>query len=794
MENHNKRKLAEILHQDYYYQVLYENSMDGILLTCPDGKILSANPAACHMLGYTENEICSLGRAGIVDCDDPRLMTALEERKRMGEFKGEVTFIRKDGTKFLANISSKVFLNNGQSFTSMVIRDVSSSLEIQNKAYEHELICRTMTEASPLAYFVVDNRTDEIIYFNSLFCDIWGIKHLENGMRSRNLKNNDIIPDCLSLVADVSAFVESCKPLQDENNYSVVEDEIAFTDGRIIRRFSSQIRDDDNNYFGRLYIFEDISYRKQMELALRESEKKYRQVFHNSPTIKLIFDAEKGDIIDFNQAALDFYGFSENELKVMKIYDITGAEPRTTLGYIQEVEKKGSKFFLLKHKLSSGEIRDVEVNAALANIMGKKHISCIIFDVTDKKRIEEELREMEQRLKEFAQAVPDASFIVDEDGRHLEIFGDHQKLVPIPKEHLIGRTIQEIMPGESADILLNEIKRSISTNKPQYRVDERKIGENSIWIEGRVVPMSYLVNGKKTAAVVLTDITQQRKTEKMLHFNYELGRKSDFFNDIIGGKVAINEKSKVMAKVWGVDFRVPLICCLLSLKKPINKNGMKEIQNENLMNAQIQKRDVIKLLSILPECTVWESRGNIGILSHNLMVNNDNKKGSKIVSVIKEKVCSYEPNLLVSIGVSNVNLGPESITISYQEAESALIAIQCEGETNERVCYFQDLGLFQLLSNVHGYKYARNYINKMIGPLIAYDMEKGTDLLKTLEEILHNTNLTETAEKMFLHRKTIVFRKKRIEKILGISLDEFETRLAIAAAIKLHKLKSLYSD
>jgi GAF domain-containing protein/PAS domain-containing protein len=133
-----------------------------------------------------------------------------------------------------------------------------------------EALLRTMTSASPLAFYVVDNRTDTILYFNRRFCEIWGIEHLEEKMQRGALKNSDIIPHCLPLIADVPAFAETCQPLQSEANRAVVEDEIPFTNGRTIRRFSTQIRDESDRYFGRFYLFEDITKRRRSARVLRQ--------------------------------------------------------------------------------------------------------------------------------------------------------------------------------------------------------------------------------------------------------------------------------------------------------------------------------------------------------------------------------------------------------------------------------------------------------------------------------------------------------------------------------------------
>ena len=91
------------------YRSLFEYSLDAILQTAPDGRILAANPAACRMLGWREDELVRIGRAGVVDLTDPRLPILLEERARTGKCRGDLLFVRKDGTKFPCHVSSVVF-------------------------------------------------------------------------------------------------------------------------------------------------------------------------------------------------------------------------------------------------------------------------------------------------------------------------------------------------------------------------------------------------------------------------------------------------------------------------------------------------------------------------------------------------------------------------------------------------------------------------------------------------------------------------------------------------------------
>lgn len=165
-----------------------------------------------------------------------------------------------------------------------------------------------MTGVSPLAFYVVDNRTDNILYFNDRFCEIWGIQHLKPLMQHRQLKNQDIIPDCFQLILDIPAFAESYQPLQSEDNYCVIEDEIVFTDGRTVRRFSTQIRDVNDKYFGRLYIFEDITERKQAEQQLRE-----QAALLDITTDAIILRDLSQKILLWNRSAENLYGWRSEE-------------------------------------------------------------------------------------------------------------------------------------------------------------------------------------------------------------------------------------------------------------------------------------------------------------------------------------------------------------------------------------------------------------------------------------------------------------------------------------------------
>lgn len=123
-----QRRSAEghLRESEQRYRLLLQHSADGILLSSPDGSILSANPAACRLLRRTEEEICRVGRAGIVDNNDTRLAALLEERRTTGSFSGQLTLIRGDGSPMQVEISSSLFTDrDGRQRTSMIFRDIT---------------------------------------------------------------------------------------------------------------------------------------------------------------------------------------------------------------------------------------------------------------------------------------------------------------------------------------------------------------------------------------------------------------------------------------------------------------------------------------------------------------------------------------------------------------------------------------------------------------------------------------------------------------------------------------------
>jgi len=160
-----KEKLSE---SNDRFRMIFEHSIDAILLAGMDGSIVSANPEACRLFGMSETEIRGVGPAGLVDADDTRVVPLLEELKRFGRCRGEITMKRGDGSRFPAETSSAAFTGgDGLRKTSMIIRDMTQ----QKKLEEHYRQSQKMEAVGQLAGGVAHD-------FNNILSIIAGYSQL----------------------------------------------------------------------------------------------------------------------------------------------------------------------------------------------------------------------------------------------------------------------------------------------------------------------------------------------------------------------------------------------------------------------------------------------------------------------------------------------------------------------------------------------------------------------------------------------------------------------------------------
>lgn len=103
--------------------------------------------------------------------------------------------------------------------------------------------------------------------------------------------------------------------------------------------------------------------------------------------------------------------------------------------------------------------------------------------------------------------------------------------------------------------------------------------------------------------------------------------------------------------------------------------------------------------------------------------------------------------------------------------------------------FYSDLGLYRLLLGLRDQAEVRRFYGDTLGRLVDYDREHNTELVATLRAYFEqNSNASETARRLYVHRNTLNYRLQRISEIIGLDLDSADTRLALQVALRIHFL------
>jgi PAS domain S-box-containing protein len=142
----------------------------------------------------------------------------------------------------------------------------------------------------------------------------------------------------------------------------------------------------------------DITDIMKMKSALQESEARFRLMFQRHNAVMLLIDPESGMIVDANQAAEKFYGYSRTALCARGIQDINILPPDEIAAERQRAITEKRNHFIFPHQLAIGDIRTVEVFSSPIEVEQKKLLFSIINDVTRRIQLEAHLRQ-EQKLE-----------------------------------------------------------------------------------------------------------------------------------------------------------------------------------------------------------------------------------------------------------------------------------------------------------------------------------------------------------------------------------------------------------
>ena len=158
-------------------------------------------------------------------------------------------------------------------------------------------------------------------------------------------------------------------------------------DERYVRNRMQALRNSEGQVDRILGTVQDISNQIELQKAVEAKERLYRQIFERNRAVKLLLNPVTGDIIDANDAAQRYYGYSHEKLTGMRIDQINTLsidELKAEFGRIQDENRDYGSF---KHRLANGDIRDVEVYTSNVEYDDQHFYHSIIFDVTERNKM-----------------------------------------------------------------------------------------------------------------------------------------------------------------------------------------------------------------------------------------------------------------------------------------------------------------------------------------------------------------------------------------------------------------------
>jgi PAS domain S-box-containing protein len=264
------------------------------------------------------------------------------------------------------------------------------------------------------------------------------------------------------------------------------------------------------NLYGR-----NITERRQSELALKESEEKFRDIFEGSKDGIILADVESRKFYTGNKTICDMLQYTLDEIMQLGVADI---HPEESLPHVsdaferlmnQESELEGDIPLLRK----DGSILWAEIKSSLVTISGKKYVLGNFRDVTERRKAEETLARLGMAVDHAAEAI----VITDREGTILYVNPAFERLSGYSREEAVGRDSRILRSGKQDESLYREILGTLARGEAWTGHLSNRRKDGSLYEEDATISPVRDPSGNIVSFVaVMRDVTQLRLLENQV--------------------------------------------------------------------------------------------------------------------------------------------------------------------------------------------------------------------------------------------------------------------------------------
>jgi PAS domain S-box-containing protein len=501
------------------FKELFEAFSEGILFVTPGGQLLDANPALVRILGYGSKEELKAVNFRDLYADSSARDEIIRELETKGSVQDrEIVMLRKDGRKIHCLTSGFAMRDaSGRAVRLQgTLIDITERREMEKRLQQEQSFIRRMVASFPDLIAVLD-REGRFIYISDHVEKVLGWPPTQYVGRVFGTRANE--EDKTRLHSMFQRVVRG------EESLGQVEFRSPHADGswRDLLLTARPFFDEDGKIGGLVTAARDITERKRMEEALRESEERIRLMVDGVTDYAIFLLNPEGHVASWNRGAERMKGYQANEIigKHFSVFyppeDIASGKTDREL---KEAATRG-QYEVEGWRLRKDGTRFLAnvVITALRDEEGKlRGFSKITRDVTQRHEMERKLHQEQEFVRSLVECFPDLIVVLDRQGQFKFVSERVRDILGVTPEEYVGKPIGQRINPEDRSKLTKMFQNAVSGVKSQEQIEIRAQHADGSWKTLKVIG-NPLFDEKGTIVGMVSsgrDVTESKQLEQQL--------------------------------------------------------------------------------------------------------------------------------------------------------------------------------------------------------------------------------------------------------------------------------------